>query len=118
MHYEILFPEFCRRYFASRTVGRGQNAKNILVWLDAVLLALETPGEQDWNCRIETAELCLSALKTTQIYQKGRTRSAESLERAMLNIRAMMIALKQRDRKMALETGRAALALLRRDITS
>ena len=82
------------------------------MWLESVLLNLETPGEDDWTGRTEVLERCLSELKRVRKAQADNDESTDGLNRAMLNLRAMAIAMKQRDRQMAVESGKAACAAL------
>jgi len=112
MHLETVFPLIFRRRSESRIVRRERHSQDILVWLKGVLSRLKTAGEEDWNSQIEITKLHLSEMQETQGYQKSRTPSTEHLELVILNIRAMMVAMKQRDREMALEMGRAAASAM------
>ena len=111
MRYETIFPLFLIRRTESRIVRRDQGGKDVVAFLEAILLGLETK-EEDWNARLEAVEFCLSEMEKAQNYQRGRTRSSECLECAILNLRAMRIAVKQRDRPMALQMGKAVFGAL------
>ena len=111
MRYETIFPLFLIRRMESRIVRRDQNGKDVLALLETILLGLETK-EEDWNSRLEAVELCLSEMQKAQKYRRSLTRSSEYRERAILNLRAMRIAVKQRDRPMALQMGEAVFGAL------
>ena len=108
---ETIFPLFLLRRMDSRIVRRDQGGKDVLALLETILLGLETK-EEDWNARLEAVELCLSEMQKAQNYRRSRTRPSEYLERAILNLRAMRIAVKQRDRPMALQMGEAVFGAL------
>jgi hypothetical protein len=78
-------------------------------------LGIETQGEEDWSGQTQVVEHCLSELKKVRKAQTGKGESMDGLNRAMLNLRAMAIAMKQRDRVMAVDTGKAACAALSRE---
>ncbi len=109
MRYEPILPPF--RQMESRIVRPDQGGKGLLASLETILLGLETK-EEDWNTRLEAVELCLSEMQKAQDYRRNRTRPSEYLERAILNLRAMRIAVKQRDRLMALQMGKAVFGAL------
>ena len=111
MRYETIFPLFLFRQMESRIVRRDQGGKDVLALLVTILLGLEAK-EEDWNARLEAVERCLSEMQTAQDYRRRRTRPSEYLERAILNLRAMRIAVKQRDRLMALQMGKAVFGAL------
>jgi hypothetical protein len=85
------------------------------MWLELVLLGIETPGEEDWTGQTQVVEQCLSELKKIRNAQAGNGKSMDGLNRAMLNLRAMAIAMKQRDRVMVVDTAKAACAALSRE---
>jgi hypothetical protein len=111
MRYETIFPLFLFRQMESRIVRWDQGGKDVLALLETILLGLEAK-EEDWNARLEAVELCLSEMQKAQDYRRRRTRPSEYLERAILNLRAMRIAVKQRDRLMALQMGKAVFGAL------
>ena len=111
MRYETVFPLFLLRQMESRIVRRDHGGKDMLAPLETMLLGLEA-NEGDWNTRLETVELCLSEMQKAHNYRRSRTRSSEYRDRAILNLRAMRIAVKQRDRPMALQMGKAVLGAL------
>ena len=111
MRYETIFPLFLLRQMESRIVRRDHGGKDMLVPLEAILLGLEA-DEGDWNGRLEAVELCLSEMQKAQNCRRSQTRRSEYRERAILNLRAMRIAVKQRDRPMALEMGEAVFGAL------
>jgi hypothetical protein len=97
----------------SRIVRRDHGGKDVLASLKAILFGLET-NQGDWNSRLEAVELCLSEMQKSQTYRRSRTWPSEYRERAILNLRAMRIAVKQRDQPMALQMGKAVLGALSR----
>src|SRR5580698_10849156 len=111
MLYETILPLFLFRRMESRIVRRDRSGKDVLALLETILLGLETK-EEDWNARLEAVELCLSEMQKAQTYRRSRTRPSEYLEHAILNLRAMRIAVKQRDRLMALQMGEAVFGAL------
>ena len=108
MRYESVFPLYFHRRLKTCEVRTDQNGTYMTPLLEAVLLELETSDKKDWKAIIQNVDRCLSEMKTVQAYRKGRSPSLESLERAILNTRAMRVAVKQGDRGMALQMGRAA----------
>ena len=111
MRFETICPLFLLRRMASPIVRRDQGGKDVQALLGTILLGLET-REEDWNARLEAVELCLSEMQKAQNYRRSRTRPPEYLERAILNLRAMRIAVKQRDQPMALQMGKAVFGAL------
>ena len=109
MRYETIFPLF--RQMESRIVRRDLGGKGVLALLETILFGLETK-EEDWNARLEAVEHCLSEIQKAQDYRRRRARPSEYLERAVLNLRAMRIAVKQRDRLMAVQMGKAVFSAL------
>ena len=96
------------RHFDYKIGRPNQNDKQFLESLKPVLRALKTPGEEDWTRRIEIVEACLSEINQTQDSRSN----PETVERAIINLRAMLVAMKQRDRIMTRQMGRAAFSAL------
>src|SRR5438046_1986256 len=107
MRCAIVFSLFSRPHLDSNGGSWNRNGRQFVEPLKEILRALKTPGEEDWGRRIETVELCLSEIKQTQ-----GCSSPETVERASLNLRAMLVAMRQRDRFMTRQMGRAACAAL------
>ena len=114
MRYESFLPLIFRHRLDSRIVRQHQNGHDVLVCLETVLKGLDKPGWEDWTGRIELVELCLSDMQKAQGHRSDHHQSTENLERAILNLRAMLVALKQRDRVMARQMGRAARSAISR----
>ena len=113
MRYETIFPLFLLRRMESHIVRRDQDGKDVLVLLKTILVGLETK-EEDWKARLEAVEICLSEVQKSQNYRRNRTRPSDYLERAILNLRVMRVAVKQRDQPMALQMGKAVFGALSR----
>jgi hypothetical protein len=92
--------------------------KNILDWLDGT-------DEAGWESQIELGEQCRSDMErmARPIYRGAKARShgalgperspdAGKLNRAIPHVRAMLTAMRNRNRTAALEHGRAALAVM------
>lgn len=98
--------------------GSRDSLKSILEWLDGT-------DEAGWEGQIELGEECRSDMERTArpIYRRDKTGSrsaqgperspdAERLNRATPHVRAMLGAMRSRNRAAALEHGRAALAVM------
>ena len=88
--------------------------KSILEWLEAT-------DETGWEGEIELAETCRSDMERLARPRYGRTKrsqgpernpDAPKLNRAIPHVRAMLTAMRSRNRAAALEHGRLALAAM------
>ena len=88
--------------------------KNILQWLEGT-------DDAGWENQIELGEECRSDMErmARPIYRRNRTfqppernPDAAKLDRASPHVRAMLHAMRSRNRTAALEHGRAALAVM------
>src|SRR4051794_40260237 len=110
MHLPTVLPSIFRRPSVP-VVKWDSSRKDVSVGLQFVLSGLKAPTEADWKRRIEVIELYLSEMQKTQAYRSN----PEIVQRAILNLRAMLVAMKQRDLLMTRQMGKAALSALSRE---
>src|SRR5256885_17088658 len=90
------------------TVAWHNRGNDVSAGLRSVLSEWRGLTEADWTRRIAIVERCLTAMQQIQ----GNRSNAETLDRTILNVRAMLLAMKQRDRVMTRDMGQAALLTL------
>ncbi len=90
--------------------------------LQSILESLQTPDRAGWDDQIESGNQCLYEMHqmTRPSYRAYRTTGSdkwpthipdgERLKRAMPHVKAMVKAIRRRDRALALVSGKAALA--------
>lgn len=90
--------------------------------LQTILQSLQAPDQAGWDDQIESGNQCLYEMHqmTRPSYQAYKTSSSDKwpshipdgagLNRAMPHVKAMMTAIRRKDRATALENGKAALA--------
>ncbi len=92
--------------------GSKDSLKSILAWLQGT-------DEGGWEAQIESGEGCRSDMErmARPIYGRGKTGpernpDSEKLNHAVPHVRAMLTAMRNRNRAAAVEHGRAALAVM------
>lgn len=89
----------------------------------SILQSLEKDDSAAWDDHIESCKECLYEMhqmartlngKTRQVSARGLLRDpvAEKLNRALPHVKAMVTAIRRRDQVKALESGKAALAVM------
>jgi hypothetical protein len=90
--------------------------------LQHILSSLQTPEQAGWDDQIESGNQCLYEMHqmTRPLYRAYRTTGsdkwpthipdAERLKKAMPHVKAMVKAIRRRDRALAVVSGKAALA--------
>ena len=90
--------------------------------LQTILQSLQAPGQAGWDDQIESGNQCLYEMHqmTRPSYRAYKTSSSDKwpshvpdgagMNRAMPHVKAMMSAIRRKDRATALENGKAALA--------
>ena len=90
--------------------------------LQAILQSLQEPDQAGWDDQVESGNQCLYEMHqmTRPSYRAYKMTSSDKwpshipdrtgLNRAMPHVKAMMSAIRRKDRTMALENGKAALA--------
>jgi len=95
------------------------STKNLL---RSIIHSLETPGQSEWDDQIESSKQCLYEMHqmTRPSYEAYKKTASEKwpthipngadMNRAMPHIKAMVSAIRRRDRTSAIENGKVALA--------
>ena len=83
--------------------------------LNAIIEWLESGAadEGEWDAYIDFTDVCLSEMsKMTEAIPDSMRESGKRLNRTILHVRVMLLAMRRRDRVTALESGRTAFGAL------
>ncbi len=82
--------------------------KAIIEWLES-----GAADEGEWDAYIDFTDVCLSEMsKMTEAIPDSMRESGKRLNRTILHVRVLLLAMRRRDRVTALESGRTAFGAL------